>query len=402
MVSMPVLNKNGFEFGTFREDKVAGKESRLSVSPKVQRSPLFSADSTPRSVPEIIEPSCSEPADVVSAFPYASVSLSCSKCYAPGEMKRVYVQECSSSILSHACSICGDKFCDSPMIKCVSIDCVTPVAHECESCGYRVCIKCNMLENMQKSVAEVDAKNASRMSTMQLEIQNLNDKLLVGSLSPSRASTPGPSHSTIAQSPASDVLQSFKDRLIEVEAKLTAEKRAKEQLSALLNSLQNEYSQYKTDVEMHLESNAAEQILLQSRLVEQSVLLADARARIDELTSVQRREADGPRKSSSSVLSQREAILINENNRLKEEVDLLKVSMHADFDNWKRTVLKQVKNECLRYRSRLQKNLRIESADPVSGDPDENEKELDFLFDEVDWTGDLKDISPERVRRPAD
>lgn len=140
---------------------------------------------------------------------------------------------------------------------------------------------------------------------------------------------------------------------------------------------------------MNLESSAAEQVLLQSRLIEQSVLLADARARIDELSSIHRRT---PIESSSSGLSQREALLINENNHLKEEIDSLKLSLHHEFDHWKKSVMRQVRNECVRYRDRLKKSLLLvaEREDiPEDYDNSLNQKDLDYLFDEVDWTGDV-------------
>jgi hypothetical protein len=200
---------------------------------------------------------------------------------------------------------------------------------------------------------------------------------------------------------------------MELENKVFSDRKSREQISALISSLQKEYMQYKTDAEMHMESNAAEQVLLQSRLIEQSVLLADARARIDELTSVQRRTPSSP--SKSGAMSQREALLINENNQLKEEIDCLKISMHAEFDNWKRTVLKQVRNECIKYRDRLRKNLMRMDGDGSTlaenekgGEENEpstdnllNEKELDYLFDEVDWTGDMQqlDMTPEKLRQ---
>jgi hypothetical protein len=203
--------------------------------------------------------------------------------------------------------------------------------------------------------------------------------------------------------------------VLELENKLSSERKSREQLTGLVSSLQKEYIQYKTDVEMHLESNAAEQVLLQSRLIEQSVLLADARARIDELTSVQRRTpSPSSQRGGNNAMSQREALLVNENNHLKEEIDSLKISMHADFDNWKRTVLKQVRGECIKYRQRLKRGVMDATASESGGgdaletekevDNHENllnEMELDYLFDEVDWTGDMQllEMTPEKIRQ---
>ena len=136
-----------------------------------------------------------------------------------------------------------------------------------------------------------------------------------------------------AHGESSDLLDSYKARVMDLETQLASERKAKDLAASSLASVQRDYMQHKTDVEMHLESNTAENVLLQSRLIEQSVLLADARARIDELSSTQRMERSDC--VSGSSLTQREALLINENNHLKEEVDSLKVSIHIDFDNWK-------------------------------------------------------------------
>lgn len=388
MISIPILNKTCFD-GIDSSPRRSGVGVRkLPVSPRISHlvSPVLLT---------------SGPHHTETAFPYAEASMFCSKCYSPGEMKRLYILDCCSSILSHACSVCGDLFSESPLIKSISTSCVYPVAHECESCGWRICLKCNMVQNMQKSIghakSQIENEHVSKVLFMEQEVRDLQDKLVFAT--PRRLSECG-NVSVCASpegSPSSDLAQSFRVRMSDLETRLGVEKRTREQTSALLSSIQKEYMQYKTDVEMHLESNAAEQILLQSRLVEQSVLLADARARIDDLTSVQRRDSRDNNATVGNVLSQREAILINENNRLKEEVDLLKVSIHTDFDNWKRTVMKQVKNECIRYRSRLEKNIQHLPTDesPLN---DENEKELDFLFDHVDWTASVHDLSPERIK----
>jgi len=290
-----------------------------------------------------------------------------------------------------------------------------------------------MIENVQKGLSrlkvetesEVEERYLNKTKLLEREIQLLSTlPSPTEDLSPAsnndRIPTPPPMMGSAPTGPQPELIESFRERIMELEYKFSSERKSKEQLSALVSSLQKEYIQYKTDVEMHLESNAAEQVLLQSRLIEQSVLLADARARIDELTSVQRR-TPSPVKSGSSaaaIMSQREALIVNENNHLKEEIDSLKISMHADFDNWKRTVLKQVRGECIKYRQRLKKSMRIDEEEaspdntPMYGDagmpdpvqPDEdvllNEKELDFLFDEVDWTGDMQqlDMTPEKLR----
>ena len=94
---------------------------------------------------------------------------------------------------------------------------------------------------------------------------------------------------------------------------------------------------------------------------------------------------------------------------------MLKTSMHADFDNWKRTVMKQVKTECLKYRQRLRGSMtgrqEMEAATDFNsaslaedGEEFMNEKELDFLFDEVDWTGDVEQMnsSPDRMKEYVD
>jgi hypothetical protein len=251
-----------------------------------------------------------------------------------------------------------------------------------------MCLKCNIKNTVKREIevaqqereAEVDRRYMSQVAVMDKQIQQLTVSAVA-----------------IAQQegvvPAS-MLETFKDSILDLESRLANEKRSKEQLSSLLSSLQKEYIQYKSDVETHLESNAAEQVLLQSRLVEQSVLLADARARIDELTSIQRMEAtEILRNSTPGTMSQREAMLVNQNNHLKEEIDALKVSIHLDFDNWKRVVMKQVKAECVKYKERLRRSLRIDTHEIRLDKKDEdNEKELDFLFDELDWTGGMDEL----------
>lgn len=405
-VPIPVLNKSGCEatpkMTQFKPEGTRWLPARI---PSV----LLAPEVGDERVAHVPSSSAFAPHHSESAFPYATPSLNCTNCFAPGEMKRVYISDCSSSILSHACSLCSDSFLDSPLIACITPNCMYPVAHECEACGWRVCVACNIGLNVQKQItsirkeleAELELKHATKVKLVEQEVKDLGDKLILSNSTPSEQegmrTPPCMSPLGLLGSPG-ELMQSMKDRLLDLEARLSLEKRSKEQLAAFSSSIQKEFIQYKTDIEMDLESSSAEQVLLQSRLVEQSVLLADARARIDELTSVQRREFGS---KSSSGLSQREAILINENNRLKEEVDSLKMSVHTDFDNWKRTVMKQVKNECIRYRSRLGRNPTV--TDPTREVPeiidDENERELDFLFDQVDWTGNMQDLSTEFVSK---
>jgi hypothetical protein len=306
-------------------------------------------------------------------------------------MKRLYLWEFVGSILSHSCSVCGDSLSNGPLMRSISPGYRFPVAHECDSCNWKVCLRCNIKASVQKETglakqeaeAEAEKRYINQLSTMDRLVQQLT--LSAVNVSRSEGVVPAA------------MLETFKDTIVDLETRLNNEKRSKDQLSSLLSSLQKEYIQYKSDVEMHLESNAAEQVLLQSRLVEQSVLLADARARIDELTSIQRMETNQFMKKSST----REAMLVNENSHLKEEIDALKVSIHLDFDNWKRSVMKQVKGECVKYRDRLRQSLSIDNNDQKNSANDlDNEKELDFLFDELDWTGGIEDLqkSPEKMK----
>ena len=319
--------------------------------------------------------------EVSSPLPFAEETLPCTRCHSPTVMRRIFLWEFVGSILTHACSVCSDSLAASSTVKCLVPNYRFPVAHECESCGWRVCLGCNMRSSVQKEVrrssqiaeSETEGRLRGQMAVVERQIEQLT--------------IAAAEEATRSGSVSASMLEACKDTILDLEARLAAEKRSKDQLSALLASLQKEYIQYKADVEMHLESNAAEQVLLQSRLVEQSVLLADARARVDELTSTQRCEAA-------------ESVLASENRQLKEEIDALKVSIHLDFDNWKRGVMKQVKGECLKYRERLRQSLRIDSQDwaPEPDDGD-NEKELDYLFDEVDWTGGVDDLSPEKMKQ---
>jgi hypothetical protein len=321
-------------------------------------------------------------------LPFSDESLSCTRCFSPESMKRIYLWEFVGSILSHSCSVCGDSLSNGPLMRSISPSYRFPVAHECESCNWKVCLGCNIKAAVtratdaakQATESEVEKRYLSQLSTLDRQVHQLT--LSAVNVARNEGVVPA------------SMLETFKDTIVDLETRLNNEKRSKEQLTSLLSSLQKEYIQYKSDVEMHLESNAAEQVLLQSRLVEQSVLLADARARIDELTSIQRMEANQFMKKSST----REAMLVNENNHLKEEIDALKVSIHLDFDNWKRSVMKQVKAECVKYRDRLRHDLAV--IDNNEGEDSNNEKELDFLFDELDWTGGIEELekSPEKMK----
>ena len=419
-VAVPVLRKDGFEFSQVNSPAPVPRSARRAsrdrytvgapTSPTFHSPESFDAEGTIRAESAGFVP-------IERPLPYTEQHMTCCKCYAPEEMKHVYVFDCLSNILTHACSLCGVALSQSSAIRSISPDYPFPVAHECESCGWRVCIRCDIIENVQKGLSRLKAQTESecgqayeaKIKLLEHEIKHLSEAESAKTEAP-RLPSPAGSSSGSSTPPLVD---SYRDRILELENKVSSEKKSKDQLSALISSLQKEYMQYKSDAEMHMESNAAEQVLLQSRLIEQSVLLADARARIDELTSVQRRTPASPTKSGA--MSQREALLINENNQLKEEIDCLKISMHAEFDNWKRTVLKQVRNECIKYRDRLRKNLLKTDEDlPINGDFGEmgaendpssdnllNEKELDYLFEEVDWTGDMQqlDMTPEKLRQ---
>jgi hypothetical protein len=318
---------------------------------------------------------------------------SCRRCSATGSapLRPLYPSEVSSSIIQQTCSECACAVV-YPGGEGVTI----PVGHECVSCSWRVCLGCSIGHYMKQQIelskstlsVEMELEYTTKLKLVEQENEALREEIAMESVR--QISPDGTPVSTHSPSTAHiEMIQSLKDRIVELETKLLNEKNARSQASALLGTLQKEHMQYKTDIEMNLESGAAEQVLLQSRLIEQSVLLADARARIDELTSTQRRTPD-PELSSGSGISQREALLLNENNHLKEEIDSLKLSLHVDFDNWKRTVLRQVKNECIRYRERLQKSSITDDAEDNST---VNQKELDFIFDEVDWTGDIDSFS---------
>ena len=418
-VAIPILRKEGFEFSQVNSPaqvpRVARRASRDRYTIGAPGSPTFHS---PQSYDqeETLRSESVGTVPIEYPLPYTEQHMKCSKCYNPEEMRRLYIVDCVSNILTHACSICSIPLSHSPTIRSISSDYPYPVAHECESCGWRVCIRCDIVENVQKGLARVKAQTEvesanvyeTKIQLLEQEIRHLSESEPVTVSS----RLPSPSGGSSSGTSSPPLVDSYRDRILELENKVSSERKSKEQLSALISSLQKEYMQYKTDAEMHMESNAAEQVLLQSRLIEQSVLLADARARIDELTSVQRRTPSSP--SKSGAMSQREALLINENNQLKEEIDCLKISMHAEFDNWKRTVLKQVRNECIKYRDRLRKNLLRMDEDKTeksnaNTDGEENvpetdnllnEKELDYLFDEVDWTGDMQqlDMTPEKLR----
>jgi hypothetical protein len=329
-------------------------------------------------------------------IPFCDESLRCIRCCTDEAMRKVYLWEFVGTILSHSCSSCGESLANSPLIRALSPSYRFPVAHECISCNWKVCLSCNVISRVNREIAtaikskesEVELEYINKLSVLDRQVQQLT----VSAVATARSEGCVPS----------SMLETFKESIIDLETRLSNEKRSKDQLSSLLASLQKEYIQYKSDVEMHMESSAAEHVLLQSRLVEQSVLLADARARIDELSSIQRLDsAEMPKKHINNCVNDREAMLLNENNHLKEEIDALKVAIHLDFDNWKRVVMKQVKAECVKYRERLRQSLRIDAPGQPDGLGGDNERELEFLFDELDWTSGIEDLqrSPERMRR---
>lgn len=334
-------------------------------------------------------------AQAETPLPFAGDGMSCGRCYSHIAMKGIYASDFVGNILSHSCSICGDSLSRSSLVKCLSPLYQFPVSHECESCGWAVCIGCNIKGAVNREIEVGKRDLAKELEARYKSEIHLLEKQVEGLTPPSQEEL-----SSLTTMKA-DLILSFKEKVVSLESQLVSELKAKEQLSALLSSLQKEFIQYKTDVEMHLESNAAEQVLLQSRLVEQSVLLADARARIDELTSTQRHQARGNKPRFGDGLTQREALLINENHHLKEEIDSLKVSIHLDFDNWKRVVLRQVKAECVKYRDRLRSSRRLDSDEDLPHDEDlTNERELDYLFDQVDWTGGSEELkqTPQRMK----
>jgi len=378
-VQLPALRREGFE----------------AASVNATSSPFFSPISPERM--DIQRWSSTGSAWTTEApLPFATENMSCDKCFSSSVMKKIYACDFVGVILSHSCSVCGDSLSKSSAVKSLSSSYRYPVSHECEACGWKVCLQCNMcgsvnrkMEAVKQSVAiDMEAKYRSQIILLEKQIEGL---------------TPvptSPDDSLITMK--ADLVLSFKEKVVGLESQLVTEMSAKEHVSSLLSSLQKEFMQYKTDVEMHLESNAAEQVLLQSRLVEQSVLLADARARIDELSSTQRHQAHGTNRSDTG-LTQREALLINENHHLREEIDSLKVSIHLDFDDWKRVILKQVKAECVKYRDRLRSSLRLDGGEDIPPHNDDdltNERELDFLFDQVDWTGASEELkhTPQRMK----
>lgn len=405
---IPQLKREGFDLGG-------------SSRPEPSASPRFSAVSFPTM---FFSPHAKVAADLKKSFSSKAVSTQspaprmalpmpltellgcCRKCLSPQDaLRELYPSDLYMSILKQTCSECGDSL--MPIgHEPVSV----PMAHVCDACGWRSCLRCELSHGLNQRIeearavvaADMEEQYSSKLRLLQHENDTLKGELSSKSppRSPSGAIIPPPSPSMLN----SDLINSLKERITELEQKLSSEKASRSQVASLLSSLQKEHIQYKTEVEMNLESGAAEQVLLQSRLIEQSVLLADARARIDELSSTQRRSPDDSL-STSSGISQREAIMINENNHLKEEIDSLKLSIHHEFDHWKKSVMRQVRNECIRYRDRLKKSLQLVSdrdqdeLDAPAVDDTLNEKDLDYLFDEVDWTGDVNTFTkgtPER------
>ncbi|KAF4748018.1 hypothetical protein FOZ62_024523 [Perkinsus olseni] len=97
------------------------------------------------------------------------------------------------------------------------------------------------------------------------------------------------------------------------------------------------------------------------------------------------------------------AVQCEARSRAEQKADRIVQEYEEEFKRWKETVLQQVRRECARYRERLQASRQQKRQSVIGASPGdaegsaeetlvENEGDLDFLFDELDWTADEKQI----------
>ncbi|KAF4735789.1 hypothetical protein FOZ62_024898, partial [Perkinsus olseni] len=97
------------------------------------------------------------------------------------------------------------------------------------------------------------------------------------------------------------------------------------------------------------------------------------------------------------------AVQCEARSRAEQKADRIVQEYEEEFKRWKETVLQQVRRECARYRERLQASRQQKRQSVIGAPPGdaegaaeetlvENEGDLDFLFDELDWTADQKQI----------
>ncbi|EER13983.1 hypothetical protein Pmar_PMAR022515 [Perkinsus marinus ATCC 50983] len=89
--------------------------------------------------------------------------------------------------------------------------------------------------------------------------------------------------------------------------------------------------------------------------------------------------------------------------RAEDKAERIVQEYEEEFKRWKETVLQQVRREYARHRDKLQASRQQKRQSTISGSPEdaeglpdetlvENEGDLDFLFDELDWTADQQQI----------
>ncbi|KAF4654206.1 hypothetical protein FOL47_010095 [Perkinsus chesapeaki] len=99
--------------------------------------------------------------------------------------------------------------------------------------------------------------------------------------------------------------------------------------------------------------------------------------------------------------------------KAEQKVERVMQEYEEEFKRWKETVLKQVRKECMRYKERLRADRQQKRQSNIGASPEaegeganeealvENEGDLDFLFDELDWTADQTQIDAIAGRRKS-
>jgi hypothetical protein len=171
------------------------------------------------------------------------------------------------------------------------------------------------------------------------------------------------------------------------------EHRLRLQTERQLAALQTEFLEYKSHVERELERTATEQVSIQTRLIEQSVELAEAKAMIDDLIN----SSSAPPTASNDqqpllnyfFKSDEQAYYKNRCAELEKEKAQIEDICEQRFKEWKSVVLERVNTERKHIRGRLNNQespmheQNTATDEPHGGEEDD---ELSYMFDKLDWT----------------
>ena len=208
------------------------------------------------------------------------------------------------------------------------------------------------------------------------------------------------------------------ENLAEVKAELSRERRLRENSEKQYNVLKMEFLAFKQHVDGELQKTATEQVALHSKIIDQSVELAEAKAMIDDLTwrpSNSRSQQISPVRqiiqdedSSKGIMKmlfggektpplsegtstvtadevQAELVFFKARcAELQQEKEELAKEFEDRFAEWKHVLLDRVASERKLLKDRIT-NGNFQSGEDEQ-ELNETSADLDFMFDQVDWT----------------